>query len=133
MKGFNREIKAMAEAPNLRILDLPIVSRECDFVSEVFHQINRVLPEDHKVLTLPPKTLVREAIELMLKYDYSQVPVKQGNLVLGVFSFRSFSKGTAKTTLDTLNKDKFGPGDLTVDEFLLRKYFSFNASFQTSW
>jgi hypothetical protein len=43
----------------------------------------------------------------------SQVPVVDEREVLGVFSYRSFAKKAAHSTLDELNKEKCAPGDLT--------------------
>ena len=92
--------------------------RELDLASELFHRINRIIPQDQVVLTVPPNCRVRDAVALMRDKDYSQVPVVEKGQVLGVFSYRSFANGTAKATLDEWNKDKCAPGDLTVDEFL---------------
>ena len=81
----------MAQFPQLRILDTTSLTRELDLVSELFHRINRIIPENQHLLTIPPETTVREAVSLMLKHGYSQVPVVAGGEVLGVFSYRAFS------------------------------------------
>jgi hypothetical protein len=41
-----------------------------------------------------------------------------------VFSFRSFAKKAAHSTLDELNKEKCAQGDLNVDEFLEQSEFA---------
>lgn len=107
-----------ASIPNLRLLDHSAVARELDLASELFHRINRIIPQDQKVLTVPPKCRVRDAIKLMQEHGYSQLPVVNEGEVLGVFSFRSFAQEAARATLDEWNREKCGPGDLTVDEFL---------------
>jgi len=107
-----------ASTPNLRLLDHSAAARELDLASELFHRINRIIPQDQSVLTVPPNCRVRDAIALMQKHGYSQLPVVDEGEVLGVFSFRSFAKEAAHATLDDWNKEKCAPGDLTVDEFL---------------
>jgi predicted transcriptional regulator len=104
--------------PNLRLLDSSAAARKLDLASEVFHRINRIIPQDQVVLSVPPKCRVRDAIALLKKHGYSQVPVVHEGEVLGVFSFRSFAQEAARATLDEWNREKCAPGDLTVDEFL---------------
>lgn len=107
------------EPSNLRILDDPPFAKALDLVNDVFHRINRVLPEDQKPLTVAPNTLAREAIALMVAHGYSQLPVLSGSaVVLGVFSYRSFASKAAQETLQSLQTDRCAPGDLPVDEFL---------------
>jgi predicted transcriptional regulator len=107
-----------ASLPNLRLLDHSSAVRELDLASELFHRINRIIPQDQVLLTVPPKCNVREAIGLMQEHGYSQLPVVDKGEVLGVFSFRSFAKEAARATVDDWIKEKCAPGDLTVDEFL---------------
>src|SRR5690554_5818459 len=107
-----------SSVPNLRVLDRPASARELDLASELFHRINRIIPQDQSLLTIPPDCLVRDAVALMRKHRYSQVPVVGNGEVLGVFSFRSFALGTASATLEGWTKQKVAPGDLRVDEFL---------------
>ena len=103
---------------SLRVLDDSSIARELDLASELFHRINRVLPTDQALLTIPPTTLVREAIRVMRKHKYSQIPVVDKGEVLGVFSFRSFAREAARLTLEDWTRQKCAPGDLRVDEFL---------------
>ena len=70
------------------------------------------------MLSVQPNCRVRDAIALMQKHAYSQMPVVDHGEVLGVFSFRSFAKKAAHSTLDELTKEKSAPGDLSVDEFI---------------
>jgi predicted transcriptional regulator len=104
--------------PSLRLLDQAAVASELDLASELFHRINRIIPPDQAVLTVPPTCLVREAIALMRKHGYSQLPVVENGEVLGVFSYRSFAQEAAASNLDDWTRQKCAPGDLRVDEFL---------------
>jgi predicted transcriptional regulator len=107
-----------SSAPNLRLLDNPRLASEFDLASALFHRINKVIPENQVVLSVPPSCLAREAILRMREHGYSQVPVVENGEVLGVCSFRSFAKKSATATLDELTGQRLAPGDLRVDEFL---------------
>jgi len=108
----------------LHVLDEACVTRELDLVSELFHRINRIIPENQQLLTVSPETLARDAIALLGKHGYSQLPVVEGNEVLGVFSFRSFAKRAAMTTCQEVAQQKAAPGDLAVEECLERFEFA---------
>jgi CBS domain-containing protein len=107
-----------ASIQNLRLLDQFKAARELDLVSELFHRINRIIPKDQKLLTIPPDCRVHDAVALMREHGYSQVPVVNNGEVLGVFSFRSFAQEAANATLEEWTKQRCAPGDLPVDEFL---------------
>jgi predicted transcriptional regulator len=102
----------------LKILDNSAQAEGLDLASELFHRINRIVPENQVILAVPPNCRARDAIALMRAHGYSQVPVVDNGEVLGVFSFRSFAKEAAGATLDDLTKEKSAPGDLQVDEYL---------------
>jgi len=110
--------------PNLRVLDRSTAAKEMDLSTELFHRINRIIPENQKVLTIAPDCKVRDAIAKMREHGYSQVPVLSDGEVLGVFSFRSFAQEAAAATLDSWTKQRCAPGDLRVDEFLERFEFA---------
>ena len=77
-------------------------------VVAMFHRVNSLLPDEQNVVSVSPGTLVREALELMRKRGFSQVPVMEGDEVLGVFSYRSFSARAAelgKADLDRIEVD----------------------------
>ncbi len=60
--------------------------------TELFHRINRVIPEDQKeVLTVRAEDTASEALRLLKQHGFSQVPVLISDEVLGIFSYRSFS------------------------------------------
>lgn len=102
----------------LRVLDDPTVSRELDLVSELFHRINRVIPEKQQLLVIPPETIVRHAIALLRRHGYSQAPVVVDGEVIGVFSYRSFATKAARPDWQEISNQRCAPGDLQVDEFL---------------
>src|SRR5438445_13888452 len=104
--------------PNLRILDRSTAARELDLASELFHRINRVIPQDQKLLTVPPNYPARDAIALMLEHGYSQIPVIDNGEVLGVFSFRAFARKAARAMLEEWTKQRCAPGDLQVEDYL---------------
>ena len=56
-------------ALNLRLIDGSSEARALDLASELFHRINRVIPPDQELLTVPPKCSVREAVALMRQHE----------------------------------------------------------------
>jgi hypothetical protein len=40
-------------------------ARELDLASALFHRINRIIPENQIILSVPPNCLVRDAVALM--------------------------------------------------------------------
>lgn len=104
--------------PDLRVLDAAPFQEALDLVNEVFHRVNRVLPENQKLQTVTPETPARDAIRIMVESGFSQLPiVTESGEVLGVFSYRSFAAKAAAETLDTIKGDKCSPGDIQVDEY----------------
>jgi hypothetical protein len=57
----------------------------------LFHLVNSLVPDEQNVLVVRPGTSVREALDVMRANGFSQLPVMEGGLVLGVFSYRSFA------------------------------------------
>ena len=84
-------------------------------ITELFHRINRLLPDSQEVLTVPGEMLASEALKIMKKHDYSQIPVAVGTEVLGLFSYRSFSEAVLATS-PCKGNSKSDLGDLTVEE-----------------
>ena len=82
-------------------------------IVELFHMVQSLIPEGQQVATIPPYTRVADAIELMNDQRFSQLPVVSGNAVLGVFSYRSLTKGL--TELGPIDTDF---RELPVDEFM---------------
>lgn len=86
---------------------------------DLFHLVKQVLPDEQEVITFSPETLVGEALKIMLEHNFGHVPVKAGDEVLGVFSFRSFAKGIAQ-----LPEKEREPLLLPVEEFLEKLKFA---------
>ena len=49
--------------PKLRLLDRSEAGTELDLATELFHRINRIIPENQELLTVPPACRVRDAVE----------------------------------------------------------------------
>jgi predicted transcriptional regulator len=110
--------------PNLLLLDQPPTEKELDLVSELFHRINRVIPPDQAILTVAPDCRARDALALMHKHGYSQLPVVHNGEVIGVFSYRSFAQKAARESLDDWAQQKCAPGDLPVDDCIEKFEFA---------
>jgi CBS domain-containing protein len=84
-------------------------------LTEVFHRINKLIPESQDLEIISPKTIVADALIIMEKNRFSQLPVVAGEEVLGIFSYRSF----ARKAIDFGNGDgKINLSNMTVDEFI---------------
>lgn len=82
-------------------------------LTEAFHRVNNVIPENQIVVTVTADTTVAAAFEIMKDQGFSQLPIMQGRHVLGLFSYRSFARKSAR-----LPKDKVQPLALTVYDFI---------------
>jgi predicted transcriptional regulator len=88
-------------------------------IAELFHRLNRVIPENQIVVKVSSTTKVCEAMQAMKKAGYSQVPVVEAETVLGVFSYRSLAEGVMR-----MRKTKMAVGDLPVEEFVEKAHFA---------
>ena len=61
---------------------------------------------------MPPGTTVAEALEVMRRGDFSQLPVKVGRQVVGVFTYRSLANGLGNV------RKQDDPLTVTVDDLL---------------
>ena len=61
-----------------------------------FHRLNNVLPERQEVVSVGPDATVDEALALMAREGFSQLPIVEGREVLGAFTYRSFALGVAR-------------------------------------
>lgn len=84
-----------------------------DSFTKHFHRLNRVLRVDQVLIKVSPTETVAEAFKLMRKGRFSQLPVVEGNAVLGLFSYRSFSERLVR-----LKKIRNDVGNMPVEEFL---------------
>lgn len=71
----------------------PLEASRAASLTELFQQLNRAIPESQELEVLPSHTAVKDALTIMKRKGYSQVPISAGAEVIGVFSFRSFSLG----------------------------------------
>jgi CBS domain-containing protein len=90
-------------------------------ITELFHRLNRVLPENQQVLTVPGEMLASEALRLLRQRHFSQVPVVVAGEVLGLFSHRSFSDAILSATA---SKGGIALENLTVEECLEKAEFA---------
>jgi predicted transcriptional regulator len=102
---------------------LPSSEGTAGSITELFHRINRVLPDSQQVLTVPGEMLAAQALEIMRQHGFSQVPVVVGTEVLGVFSYRSFSETVLSISAST-GSSKVAWADLTVEECLEKAEFA---------
>lgn len=78
-----------------------------------FQRVARLLPEEQDVISAAPDDTVRRAFDVMGSSSFSQLPVMRREKVLGMFSYRSYSRG-----LVDAGTGKGSPLDLTVSEFV---------------
>ncbi len=62
----------------------PELQAASEGLSKFFHMVNRIVPEEQDVAAIPPETLARDALELMDKHGYSQLPVQQGRSMIEI-------------------------------------------------
>ena len=89
-------------------------------LSDFFHMVNRLLPDGQVVVAVPPGMPAREALALMRQHGFSQLPVKEGDSVLGLFTYRAFALEVAQ-----IKSAKVDAPSLPVEEFLEHEKPSF--------
>jgi CBS domain-containing protein len=77
-----------------------------------FFRVGRIIPPDQEILSVSPSTKVREALDLMDRRGFSQLPVVAGETVIGVFTYRSLAR-----SLHSIRRQD-NPLDMSVDDFL---------------
>jgi CBS domain-containing protein len=95
-----------AEAPSAHLLGGQLLTR-------LFHRVNSVIPEDQELVTVDPQMPVAEALVLLQRNRFSQVPVVRGVEVLGSFSYRSFTRAAIG-----LQEQRYRLEELPVEEFM---------------
>ncbi len=65
-------------------------------LTALFHRVNSLLPDEQEIVSVAPGAMVTEALELMSRHGFSQLPVMVGDAVIGVFSYRSFARRVAQ-------------------------------------
>lgn len=71
------------------------LSRRADGFSTLLQVIGRALTHYPNVVTVNPRTPARDAIRLLRRHHFSQVPVVDRGQVSGLFSYRSFALAVA--------------------------------------
>ena len=72
------------------------IASELTSVTELFHRVNSVIPDEQELVTVEPEMAVADALDLLQKYGFSQMPVVVGRAVgLVVFSGRGVRRGLA--------------------------------------
>lgn len=84
-------------------------------LSDLFHLVKRLVPERQELVTIAPNSPVSEALRVMRDRSFSQLPVRLGDEVLGLFSYRSFAHKLPGVMVQTRNAD---PLTLHVDLFM---------------
>lgn len=69
-------------------------------LTESFHYVGSLLPDDQEVLTVKPQQTAGEALRVMSENHFSQLPIVARGRVLGVFSYRSFAEGVQRLGSD---------------------------------
>ena len=105
------------EVAYLKVLGNNITNKK-DPRFEILHQINRLIPDDQKLISVGPDYTANNALKLIDDKGISQVPVIKNGEVLGVFSYRSYAKKSSKYAFNDIKGMNCGPGDMNVDEFL---------------
>ncbi len=93
-------------------------------VTELFHRLNSVLPENQKVVCVAPDILAVEALDKLKEYRFSQLPVVVGREVLGLFSYRSFANAVVTLGRGATKNQKFNPLELLVEDCLDKPTFA---------
>lgn len=94
----------------------PVASSGPQTVTELFHRLNSVIPDEQKLVSVPPEMPVADALELLNGQGFSQVPVVVGKEVLGLFSYRSFSQAVIAHSQAATKNKRFEPLELVVEE-----------------
>jgi len=97
------------------------------FVS-LFHLVNSLVPDEQNVLAVRPGTSIREALDVMRVHGFSQLPLMEGDLVLGVFSYRSFANRAI--TLGRIDLDRAEVDDFIEDLEFVRVTDELERTFQ---
>jgi predicted transcriptional regulator len=94
-------------------------------ITEWFHRLNSVLPSDQEIVSVPPEMQVAEALELLGRHGFSQVPVVVNRQVLGLFSYRSFAQAVIKLVGEAKKKNRgFDPLEVFVEDCIEKPTFA---------
>src|SRR6266542_6662147 len=103
--------------------DTSVSDEESRSVTDLFHRLNSVLPIHQEVVSVLPETPVLEALDLLSRHEFSQLPVMVGKQVLGLFSYRSFSQAVIMLSGDAKNQ-RLNPREMFVDDCIERPTYA---------
>ena len=86
-------------------------------LTEAFHRLGKILPTNQDLVTIAPTMKAGEALAMMAQKGYSQLPVKVGGTVMGMFSYRSFSQKIVELGASLLEENQT-PADIEVEELI---------------
>lgn len=92
------------------------ISSDPPSVTELFHRVNSVIPDEQSIVSVPPEMAVADALELLTKHGFSQVPVVVGREVLGLFSYKTFSHAVITYSREATENRGGDPLELTVED-----------------
>ncbi|NQU25466.1 MAG: CBS domain-containing protein [Candidatus Nealsonbacteria bacterium] len=92
------------------------IASDSPSVTELFHRVNSVIPDEQELVTVDLEMAVADALDLLEKHGFSQVPVVVGREVLGLFSHQTFSRAVITHSRAASKNRKFEPLALTVEE-----------------
>lgn len=94
-----------------KVIGIPVEIMPGKPLTSIFHRLSSVLPESQELITVDSCVTAAAALSLMETHSYSQVPIVHNNEIIGLFSYRSFSRGVLKLDRRT------DPAQLSVTEF----------------
>ena len=94
-----------------------------------FHQVDSLIPDDQEIAKVRSNVRAREALKIMRKEGYSQLPVVEGKTVIGLFSYRSFAEKAevffslgkdpyAAEVIDLVEDPEYITADSNLDELI---------------
>ncbi|MBN1919640.1 MAG: CBS domain-containing protein [Anaerolineae bacterium] len=96
----------------------PATADRHETLADLFHLVGKLIPEGQQVVSVHPDTSVAEALALMEKHNFSQLPVSVNSRVVGVFSHHSLAVGLLR-----MGKVDEPIGDLPTEEFVEQLQF----------
>ncbi len=87
-----------------------------ELITNLFYRVSNLIPGNQVLSTIPHDMKVKDALSLMEKFGYSQIPVVSWGEFMGVLSYRSFAKGILDIGED-LDPNEY-IGDMPVEDFV---------------
>jgi predicted transcriptional regulator len=93
-------------------------------LTDEFHSVNHIIPDDQDVFTIQPDTLVVDALDIMRDKHFSQIPVRVGRNTLGVFSYRSFAENFKTLSKGKEKRDQPDLNQMIVRDFIEKPHYT---------